>query len=77
LVYSFSFFFFKIQSLCKSGCPEAHSVDQTDHKLTFLCLPSAGVKTWTITTTTTTTTTTTQLSIKVPNFSEDKLFLLE
>ena len=68
LGYLFSLFFKDTISLCNPGCPQDQSVQQVYHKLTCLCLPSSGFKTHT---------TTIQLSVKVLNFSEDQLFLLE
>ena len=68
LGYLFSLFFKDTISLCNPGCPQDQSVQQVYHKLTCLCLPSSGFKTCT---------TIIQLSVKVLNFSEDQLFLLE
>lgn len=68
LGYLFSLFFKDTISLHNPGCLQDQSVQQVYHKLTCLCLPSSGFKTCT---------TTIQLSVKVLNFSEDQLFLLE
>jgi hypothetical protein len=35
--------------LCSPGCPGPHSVDQAGLELTELCLPSTGIKRYTIT----------------------------
>lgn len=64
----FSLFFKDTISLHNPGCLQDQSVQQVYHKLTCLCLPSSGFKTCT---------TIIQLSVKVLNFSEDQLFLLE
>ena len=48
LFFAFCFVFRDMVSLCSSGCPGTHSVDQAGLKLrnppACLCLPSAGIK---------------------------------
>jgi hypothetical protein len=43
-VFCLFFFFQDKVSLCSSGCPGTHSVDQAGPELTCLCLLSAGTK---------------------------------